>query len=884
MEHHDPRTAMSNTATPPEGEPVDVAEPLPAHSLDAELDETLAGWIDSIRGGDGQVTRTDALPQLPESGAPADPADAQALLHAVRCFHRGEPSTTIDLATPSEDFIPALMHPFRDASGLRHDYPLLLYPPTAKDEERLVAPVADVLRETLARIAPDEDEARILKDNLPRLERHLREASHRVPRPYDAVEATRDAADAALSALKLRKEHAEQLRTEVDRLLEALPDDSRLLGLGPHTSLHLFIHTARRKALLRRAALRRKVLTLRTRLHDLLLINLGKQPEGRQAKALVEMVGDTGAEHVDPEALGRLMGPSRGARPMADERVERIERAIEALEEFLSREDRGLVRVVQHDQVPAAWRTDDAEWHTVATDTVCHEAAALFDRTARTWSKVFAAIRIAELDLADGYDPTRHDSLIQAFDWEVFSREELLALPPIIALETADRLAGEGMLCISRLQLSGRPVAVIVIVQPAMNPGIPEHRDQLMGWRFEMGYRGISHRESIVHQTAAVRPEHMLAGYERSLDSTRASLHIIASGETTEHESPPLGAWLHTSAAIEGRAHPLFHYDPGLGTSWARRFDFAGNPQPGSDWPVYELPCRASDGSEQTLELAFTFADYLLLESQFHAHFRVLPDAFDGGELIPVNDYFALSMNEALRHVPYIRAVDGSGQLHRLAITRHLAFACRDRLGFWRILQELAGVRNEHVELAVTEERARLERAFAEERAKLEEQHAAELDDVRRNAASEAMQRLAQKLMNTDVDALAAQTIAPARPAPPAKSAASPEAPTAEQEAPEEAAEAPPEPAAEEEDEGPQEPWIDSILCTSCNDCLNINNRLFVYNGNKQAVIGDPSAGTYKQLVEAAEKCPARCIHPGTPLNADEPDLEDLKQRAKKFS
>ena len=80
------------------------------------------------------------------------------------------------------------------------------------------------------------------------------------------------------------------------------------------------------------------------------------------------------------------------------------------------------------------------------------------------------------------------------------------------------------------------------------------------------------------------------------------------------------------------------------------------------------------------------------------------------------------------------------------------------------------------------------------------------------------------------------------------------------------------------------EPWINSMLCTSCNDCININPRLFVYNENKQAVIGDPKAGTYAQLVQAAEKCPSRCIHPGTPLNPDEPNLEELKKRAKKFN
>ncbi len=80
------------------------------------------------------------------------------------------------------------------------------------------------------------------------------------------------------------------------------------------------------------------------------------------------------------------------------------------------------------------------------------------------------------------------------------------------------------------------------------------------------------------------------------------------------------------------------------------------------------------------------------------------------------------------------------------------------------------------------------------------------------------------------------------------------------------------------------DPWIDSDLCTSCNDCLNINTVLFVYNESKQAVLGDLNSGTYAQLVEGAEICPVHCIHPGKPRNPDEPGLEELIKRAEPFN
>ena len=83
---------------------------------------------------------------------------------------------------------------------------------------------------------------------------------------------------------------------------------------------------------------------------------------------------------------------------------------------------------------------------------------------------------------------------------------------------------------------------------------------------------------------------------------------------------------------------------------------------------------------------------------------------------------------------------------------------------------------------------------------------------------------------------------------------------------------------------GFDEAWIDSVLCTTCNDCLNVNRAMFVYNENKQAVIADIDAGPYADLVIAAEKCPARCIHPGKPQDPSEPNLDALIARAAEFN
>ena len=55
---------------------------------------------------------------------------------------------------------------------------------------------------------------------------------------------------------------------------------------------------------------------------------------------------------------------------------------------------------------------------------------------------------------------------------------------------------------------------------------------------------------------------------------------------------------------------------------------------------------------------------------------------------------------------------------------------------------------------------------------------------------------------------------------------------------------------------------------------------MFAYNANKQAYIKDVSAGTCKDLVEAAEHSQVAILHPGKPRNLGEPGLEDLIKRA----
>jgi pyruvate-ferredoxin/flavodoxin oxidoreductase len=78
--------------------------------------------------------------------------------------------------------------------------------------------------------------------------------------------------------------------------------------------------------------------------------------------------------------------------------------------------------------------------------------------------------------------------------------------------------------------------------------------------------------------------------------------------------------------------------------------------------------------------------------------------------------------------------------------------------------------------------------------------------------------------------------------------------------------------------------YIDTASCTACDECTKINPKIFAYNEQKKAYVKDPKGGPFKDIVRAAEKCSARVIHPGTPADPHEKDVDKLIKRAEKFN
>jgi len=798
----------------------------------------------------------------------SQPPQAADLINTLRRFHYGEPAASAGTEVPAGAILPALLNPYRDARSIRYQYPLYLAPVDSAPDAVLAKPMGDHLRDAISDFAPGEDQARMLKDNLAWLERYLRQKLTG-PDPVDAPALFDEAAQALQTHLELGDSNRDTLAASLQWLRGAIAEGSQFLGYGPDSPLHLLVHAIRHRDEQRDAQLRQQIAATVRKLEGLLQIEAAKSGAGAGSS-------DPASGHIDTSRLSSMLQQrAPGSKAMAPERLARITAALQQLKAW----DGNPVLVRFVGELRNAWLRDSAVVEVIESADPCSTASEIFEQEATSYAKLFAALRIAALEEEDKYDPAVHDSWFASFDWQAFSDAEIQSIRRIVALVSADHLAGDGLPSFSRLLGSRLPVHVISWVRAYDNPAVRPGEGPFDAYRFELAYLGVGHRQVVVAQTSAARHEDMLAGFQCALESNRTSLHLINRGTQTKAERPILDPWFVASAALESRAHPFLLVNPSAGDHAAERVVFGGNPQPDRDWPLETLEYKASDGTTSQMQLAFTFADYALLMPALHQHFRMVPAGYESEELVPVADYLALDPQSTGRRVPFVWGIDENGALLKLVVSRALVFACRDRLNYWRTLQEFAGIHNFYVEAAIEKVLEDAKAAAEAEREELLKEHAQQLESVRSEAAGEAMGQLVDVLMGADLSSMVSSPPLATMPAAAAAPAEAPKAAAAEA-AP--AAQAEPEP--EEEEVSFDEPWLDTPSCTTCDDCIKVNKAMFAYNGDKQAYLKDPRAGTYAELVAAAEVCPAKAIHPGKPLDPNEPGLQELIARAAPFN
>lgn len=537
-------------------------------------------------------------------------------------------------------------------------------------------------------------------------------------------------------------------------------------------------------------------------------------------------------------------------------------------------------------------------------------AIGVFEGHMRKMADGIAAVRRARA-LADGSWSEALEQELDALTWQGFTDDEFELCPPIIAMGGDGAMLDIGFQNLSRLLASGKPIRVVVLdTQVYSNTGGQACTSGFTGQvadmsafgkaqhgkqetRKEMALIAIAHRGTYVHQTSQASASHLMAGVLRGLRKRRPVLINIYTPCPVEHGLADDMSQHAARLALEGRAFPFLTFDPDAGPQVADCLSLEGNPAIDQAWPTYTLQYLGDDGAEYEMELPLTTADWAATEARFRQHFREVAKDADETTLLPFAEYLNLEADAREGRSPFIWTVTRERKLRRLGVSPEMVRLAEERQHFWSQLKQMAGLEvGDAVRATVAGEfeaeyerkaaalKAEFDAKIAELQVSYPQQIARRLAEglLARASSSAAVAELLASLPPVATPVGGTATTAASTPAPSVAAPATAATPAAEAAAPSEAAQE------SDDDALVLEAYIDSIRCTSCNECTNLNNRMFAYNADKQAYIKDASAGTFAQLVTAAERCPVSIIHPGTPLNPKEKDLEKWVKRAEKFN
>lgn len=716
---------------------------------------------------------------------------------------------------------PALFARYADLSKLRYDFPLVLV--DGEGGGRFVQSLRSVVNGILREVAPPGAGTEPLRRQMLRLEGEIRA---RISRGESgALSALWKRAAAALIA-----ESGESvfgpLATNLDHAREALHADGAVIDCDGDTPYRVLVHVWTAVQAGKAKAFRKKVDGLIMKLSDILKADFMQSDKGHTREALQSAVGTSFESAFDFAAMSRVLSRGPSENRLSEDRRRRIRAVLQVLQsQRFYRPGRASER-----------RPDQPEPHSFVFDGCAAALDAFRDRLPEMLDFV-KALSIAELEIQNKYRTALHDPVFARFDESDLSEDQLALFPSyLVCLRDGQTDPAETLRAFETLA-SGLPVKVLVQTDDILGTTSPEPpRSSFGAGSARLAAMAVGLNDTYVFQTANAN---LCRAHDRLVTGMcydGPALFAVYSGAVPDGAGVP--PYLLSAAATESRAFPTFVYDPAAGPDLATRFDVADNPQATVDWPVHDLSYEDQALQRSDEAVPFTHVDFAACDPRYARYCEPVPRGDWRDDMIPAGDYLALAPEQRAAYRPYVVTVDAGNALHRTVVDDKLTDAARHCADSWRRLQELGGVNNSHAE-----------RLLARERAAWEEQKEQEPGEPQTATAPEP------------------ESAAPAE-------AATPPAPAATAEPAE--AEAPP--AID-----PDEASIETLRCTTCNECTQINNRMFAYNDNMQAFIADPDAGTYRQMVEAAESCQVSIIRPGKPRDPGEPNLEELVERAAPF-
>ncbi|MCF8178384.1 MAG: hypothetical protein K9J74_07740 [Sulfuritalea sp.] len=622
------------------------------------------------------------------------------------------------------------------------------------------------------------------------------------------------------AAVQLAKADDNSFEDSLRRTRAAIKFDGEVVGCDAMLPSRLLQHAWAAAQKQKAEEFRREIARLVLRLSDILKADFERSEAGRSAKHLKAAVGAGFVDAFDFDAMSSMLSKAMPKDGFSESRRRRIGELLEVL------------NAQQFFPVPAASekKAGASKQYSFLFHS-CADALKAFRKRLPKLIELSKAITIAELEIDGQYSESKHDALFEQFGANGLDPQELAPFPDYLVCVSAEKMQAIEHAQLMEILSSGLPIKVLLQIDDILEESPNGEGNLTSGMRSrQTANMAIGLNEVYVLQSSASNLFRFRERVLRGLNYPGPALFSIFSGASGAASDLP--AYLMSAAAMESRVFPAFTYDPSAGPNWAARFYLEANTQVDLDWPIRNFAYEDEQHQRMSEDLAFTFVDFVASDRRYAKHLARVPREKWNGSMIPIDESLTSERKGLPDKVPSLLMIDADNVLQKVIVDERLIREARRCREMWHSLQELGGVHNSHAEKLLAREKNAWEERMQQEA----EAHAAALPAGGVTApATQATLAAADVLVE------------------------------------------------QEPERSLDEAYIETPRCSTCDECTQINKNMFAYDGNKQAYIVDINAGTYAQLVEAAESCQVSVIHPGLPLNPKEPGLEELLKRAEPF-
>ena len=262
-------------------------------------------------------------------------------------------------------------------------------------------------------------------------------------------------------------------------------------------------------------------------------------------------------------------------------------------------------------------------------------------------------LKRANLELEAPPDRKRQLEKIAQLSWADLTAEDRAGCPPLLLLGDEGALLDQGFEVLTQLLDSDLPVKVVLFDGRGRLAAPPEP-----------ALLAMAHRRAFVLAASLAHPDHLARGTRDALHWSGPALIHLHAPSPRRHGFAADATLVQARRALEGRAHPLFRYDPRAEGLFGLRSSLEGNP-----------------GLDQTWGGA-CFPEWAAGESRFEDCF--VPS--DTDDATPLETWLALPELERQRQHAFVE-VEGE----RLVMTDRMARAAADRIEVWNTLREISG-------------------------------------------------------------------------------------------------------------------------------------------------------------------------------------------------